>query len=386
MAHTYIPTNWINKKTQLNADNMNKIEEELARLARESGGITEILEGPGINVTTSDGSSVIVGLKSGTSEDNLLVLDKDNGLILTLSLGYDPETRRLVLSSGSGWTTSVEFDVDRAVVDGNYDPDTKNIVLTLSDDTEVVIDMSKMKINWKFIESNSIKITEDFDDEGNQTFKMECRVSEDERNEITVLDDGIFSERLDWKYLGVSDESDGRWEFDGVIGFKYWFFESSKSVKIDKYTLENKKGNSIDYYNFGYRISSEDGNQLEIRNGKLYSVDEIPEEKALRLELERITEEYEALKSTKYSDSESIEMTSMVISDTGYRYVKSEVKLSEYLGNELIITDTGLKMPPYTPGPGKPDLTPYVERLEELETEYPRAKKEIKYINDTLNI
>ena len=211
---------------------------------------------------------MIVGLKSGTSKDNLLVLDKDNGLILTLSLGYDPETRRLVLSSGSGWTTSVEFDVDRAVVDGNYDPDTKNIVLTLSDDTEVVIDMSKMKINWKFIESNSIKITEDFDDEGNQTFKLECRVSEDERNEITVLDDGIFSERLDWKYLGVSDESDGRWEFDGVIGFKYWFFESSKSVKIDKYTLENKKGNSIDYYNFGYRISSEDGNQLEIRNGR----------------------------------------------------------------------------------------------------------------------
>ena len=240
MAHTYIPTNWINKKTQLNADNMNKIEEELARLARESGGITEILEGPGINVTTSDSSSVIVGLKTGSSEDNLLVLDKDNGLILTLSLGYDPETRKLVLSSGSGWSSSVEFDVDRAVVDGNYDPETKNIVLTLSDDTEVIIDMSKMKLNWKFIESSSIIITEDFDDDGLSTFKLECRISEDERNEITIKDDGLFSERLDWNNLGISDETDGRWEFEGVIGFKYWFFESSKSVSIDTCTLEGK--------------------------------------------------------------------------------------------------------------------------------------------------
>lgn len=385
MAHTYIPTNWINKKTQLNADNMNKIEEELARLARESGGITEILEGPGINVTTSDSSSVIVGLKTGSSEDNLLVLDKDNGLILTLSLGYDPETRKLVLSSGSGWSSSVEFDVDRAVVDGNYDPETKNIVLTLSDDTEVIIDMSKMKLNWKFIESSSIIITEDFDDDGLSTFKLECRISEDERNEITIKDDGLFSERLDWNNLGISDETDGRWEFEGVIGFKYWFFESSKSVNIDTCTLEGKSGN-LDYYNFGYRISTEKGNVLEIRNGKLYIPDEIPEEAKLRQELERMTEEYESLKSIKFRSSGSVKFIDKVDPDTDMRYIKADIKVSEYLGNEIVINKDGVMIPPYTPGPGKPDLTPYVNRLKELEKEYPRSSREVDYFKTSINI
>lgn len=383
MAHTYIPTNWINKKTQLNADNMNKIEQELARLARESGGISKILEGPGIQVTGgTDESSVIVGLKSGSSTDNLLVLDKDNGLILTLSLGYDPLNRKLVLSSGSGWKTEVDFGIDRSIVDGNYDPETRNIVFTLSDDTEVIVDMSKMKINWKFINSSTIHVFEDYDnDEGVSTFRLECQISEEEGNEIVIKEDGLYSERNDWKYIGVSGESEGQWEFEGELGYKYWYFESSRSVSIDEYTLEGKKRN-IQYYNFGYRISTKKGNTLDVRNGKLYITDEIPEEAAMRLEVERLEEEVRAEKEVTFRSSDSVRLVTVMDPDSLEKYVRAELKISEYLGNELELTSDGMYIAPYTPGPGKPDLTPYVARLEELEVEYPRVKRELGYIRD----
>ena len=378
MSHTYIPTNWINKKTQLNADNMNKIEEELVRLARESGGLTEVLEGPGVSVTKKSDSSVIVGLKNGSSEDNLLVLDKDNGLILTLSMGYDPETRQLVLSSGSGWRETVQFDIDKSVVDGNYDPETRNLILTLSDDSDIVIDMSKLKINWEFIESDTINIIEGSTDQGIQTFRIECKISDKERNSITVVDDGLYSERLDWDGIGVSDESDGTWEF------KNWFFESSKTVSIDEYTLEGKYG-SLDYYNFGFIISPEEGNRLELKDGKLYSSDKLIEEVMLKQELDRLNDEYTALKNCKFPSSNSINMTKGEGSD-GKLYIKSDIKLSQYLGNELYMTETGIMMAPYTPGPGKPDLTPYVNRLEELEKEYPKKDIDLNYLKNSINI
>lgn len=384
MSHTYIPTNWINKKTQLNADNMNKIEEELVRLARESGGLTEVLEGPGVSVTKKSDSSVIVGLKNGSSEDNLLVLDKDNGLILTLSMGYDPETRQLVLSSGSGWRETVQFDIDKSVVDGNYDPETRNLILTLSDDSDIVIDMSKLKINWEFIESDTINIIEGSTDHGIQTFRIECKISDKERNSITVVDDGLYSERLDWDGIGVSDESDGTWEFEGVLGFKNWFFESSKTVSIDEYTLEGKYG-SLDYYNFGFIISPEEGNRLELKDGKLYSSDKLIEEVMLKQELDRLNDEYTALKNCKFPSSNSINMTKGEGSD-GKLYIKSDIKLSQYLGNELYMTETGIMMAPYTPGPGKPDLTPYVNRLEELEREYPKKDIDLNYLKNSINI
>jgi hypothetical protein len=384
MSHTYIPTNWINKKTQLNADNMNKIEEELVRLARESGGLTEVLEGPGVSVTKKSDSSVIVGLKNGSSEDNLLVLDKDNGLILTLSMGYDPETRQLVLSSGSGWRETVQFDIDKSVVDGNYDPETRNLILTLSDDSDIVIDMSKLKINWEFIESDTINIIEGSTDQGIQTFRIECKISDKERNSITVVDDGLYSERLDWDGIGVSDESDGTWEFEGVLGFKNWFFESSKTVSIDEYTLEGKYG-SLDYYNFGFIISPEEGNRLELKDGKLYSSDKLIEEVMLKQELDRLNDEYTALKNCKFPSSNSINMTKGEGSD-GKLYIKSDIKLSQYLGNELYMTETGIMMAPYTPGPGKPDLTPYVNRLEELEREYPKKDIDLNYLKNSINI
>lgn len=384
MGHTYIPTNWINKKTQLNADNMNKIEEELARLARESGGITQVLEGPGVQVTAKDETSVIIGLKSGTSSDNLLVLDKDNGLILTLSMGYDPETRKLVLRSGSGWSTEVDFDVDKAVVDGNYDPETRNIVLSLSDNSEVIIDMSQMRINWKYIDSKSIRVIEDYDEDGLQTFQFECRISERESNNLVLLDDGLYSEGLDWRFIGVSQEEGGLWEFDGELGFKYWYFESGRNVYVDKNTIETKT-RTIDYYNFGYKISTDTGNRFEVRNGKLYAYDEIPEEKSLRLELERLEEEYTALKSVSFRSSETIKLNRYTGAQ-GSSYIKASVKLSGALGNELVIQSNGLKMPPYTPKGDEPDLTPYVTEVEELEVEVPRVRIAVNNISESIYI
>lgn len=385
MAHTYIPTTWINQKTQLNADNMNKIEQELAYLSKNLGGIREISEGPGIQITPSDNNSCIVGLKSGSSTDNLLVLDKDKGLLLTLSLGYDPVGRKLVLSSGSGWKTEVDFGVDRSIVDGNYDPDTRNIVFTLSDDTEVTVDMSKMKINWKFINSSTIHVYEDYDnDEGISTFRLECQISEAEGNELTIKDDGLYSERTDWRYLGVSDESEGQWEFEGELGNKYWFFESSRSVNAEPYTLETKWRN-IQYYNFGYRISIKEGNSLEIRNGKLYVTDEIPEEAILRMEVDRLEEEVKAEKAVRFRTSDSVEFVDKIDPYSNERYVKAQLRLSSYLGNELVVTEDGMYIAPYTPGPGKPDLTPYVVKLEELETEFPMVKRELGFIrNNTI--
>lgn len=381
MAHVYVPTVWVNGQTQLNAANMNKIEEELARLARESGGITEVLEGPGITVTGND-RSVIVGLKAGTSEDNLLVLDSDNGLILTLSMGYDPETRELVLSSGSGWQTSVQFDIDKVIVDGYYDPETRNIVLTLSDDTEIIVDMSNLKINWKMINSRSIQVVESVDEDGIQTFKFHARISKKERNEITILEDGLYSERMDWNNLGISDEEDGRWEFEGEVGNEYWYFESSHSVRIDEYT----DSDGVDYYNFNYRISTDDGNILEIRNGKLYVPDEIPEDAIARQELERLQEEYNTLRAVIYKTSSSIKLTHVVDPDTGGMYVYGDVRLSSDLGNEIEIRDDGVYVPPYEPDPDMPSLDPYIERLEELEKEYPRVHQELHYFAESVDI
>lgn len=388
MAHTYVPTTWINNKTQLNEANMNKIEQELYRLSLESGGVKEILEGPGIQVTPgTDESSVIVGLRSGSSKDNLLLLDKENGLILTLGLSYDPAERKLVLSSGSGWKTEVDFGVDRSIVNGHYDPETRNIVFDLSDETEVVVDMSKMKINWKYIESNTIRIIEDFDaDEGISTFKMECKISEEEGNEITVKDDGLYSERTDWRFLGVSDESDGRWEFEEEIGNKYWYFESSKSVDVEKYDHVTK-WRTIGYYDFGYRISTKEGNFLNVRDGKLYVTDELPEETALRLEVERLEEEIQAEKELAFRSNDSVEFINTVDKYSGKRYIKAQVRVSETIDNEIEVTSDGIHIPPYTPGPGKPDLTPYVIRVEELEAEFPRVKnKEIGYIKNNAKI
>lgn len=386
MSHIYVPTNWVNKKTQLNADNMNKIEQELARLAKESGGISEVKEGPGIIVTPGEGS-VIVGLRSGSSQDNLLVLDKDEGLLLTLDLGYDPETRELVLSSGSGWRTSVQFDIDKVIVDGNYDPETRNIVLTLSDDTEIIIDMSKLKINWKMLESNTISIEEGVDEDGIQTFKLNAKISKKEKNSITEETDGLYSERLEWNNLGVSDESDGRWEFEEVIGNKYWFFESSKSVQVDKFTENSDNETSvIDYYNFGYRISTDEGNILEIRNGKLYSPNDTPENAIIRQEIQRLEEEYQALKDVKFRTSKSVRLNEVTDPDTGEIILSADVRISTYPGNEILILSDGIRVPPYEPDPDMPDLTPYINRLEELEKEYPRSKKEVDYIKTSINI
>lgn len=381
MAHVYVPTIWVNGQTQLNAANMNKIEEELARLARESGGITEVLEGPGITVTGND-RSVIVGLKAGTSEDNLLVLDKDNGLILTLSMGYDPETRELVLSSGSGWKTSVQFDIDKVLVDGYYDPETKNIVFTLSDDTEIIVDMSRMKINWKMIDSESIQVIESIDKDGVQTFSFQAKISKKERNEITILDDGLYSERMDWNNLGISDEDDGRWEFEGEVGNEYWNFQSSHSVKIDEYT----DSDGVDYYNFSYRISTDDGNILEIRNKRLYAPDEIPEDAIVRQELERLQEEYDALRNVIYRPSQSVNLRHVVDPYTGKMYVRGDVKLSDDISNEIRILDDGILVPPYEPDPDMPSLDPYIKRLEELEKEYPRSHQELHYFAESIKL
>lgn len=383
-GHVYIPTNWINKKTQLNAANMNKIEEELARLSKEAGGITEVLEGPGIDVTTID-RTVIVGLRSGSAADNLLVLDKDEGLILTLSLAYDPETRKLVLSSGSGWSTEVNFDVDRAVVDGNYDPETKNIVLTLSDDSEIIIDMSKFKLNWKMIDSKSIEVVESEDEDGIPIYTFNCKISEEEGNNLTIKDDGLYSERLDWNNLGISDETDGRWEFDGEVGNKYWYFQAGKAISIDHYKHVTK-WRELDYYNFGYKISTAEGNILEIRDGKLFSPDEIPADTRIRLELERLTDEYRALYNIKFGTTKSIKINRKEDPDTGEIFGSSDVRLSTYLGNEIEIRENGIYVPPYKPDPDMPDLGPYLARLVELEKEYPRAKSEVEYINNSANI
>jgi hypothetical protein len=221
-------------------------------------------------------------------------------------------------------------------------------------------------------------------DQGIQTFRIECKISDKERNSITVVDDGLYSERLDWDGIGVSDESDGTWEFEGVLGFKNWFFESSKTVSIDEYTLEGKYG-SLDYYNFGFIISPEEGNRLELKDGKLYSSDKLIEEVMLKQELDRLNDEYTALKNCKFPSSNSINMTKGEGSD-GKLYIKSDIKLSQYLGNELYMTETGIMMAPYTPGPGKPDLTPYVNRLEELEREYPKKDIDLNYLKNSINI
>jgi hypothetical protein len=244
--------------------------------------------------------------------------------------------------------------------------------------------MSKLKINWEFIESDTINIIEGSTDQGIQTFRIECKISDKERNSITVVDDGLYSERLDWDGIGVSDESDGTWEFEGVLGFKNWFFESSKTVSIDEYTLEGKYG-SLDYYNFGFIISPEEGNRLELKDGKLYSSDKLIEEVMLKQELDRLNDEYTALKNCKFPSSNSINMTKGEGSD-GKLYIKSDIKLSQYLGNELYMTETGIMMAPYTPDPGKPDLTPYVNRLEELEREYPKKDIDLNYLKNSINI
>lgn len=386
MAFKYVPTNWVNKKTQLNEDNMNKIEEALARLAEESGGIQEILEGPGITATSSvDGTKVIVGLKRGSSDNNLLILDPNNGLFLTLNMSYDLKTRTLNINNGegNGWSQSVQFDVDKAIVDGNYDPETRNLVFDLSDASQVVVDMSKLRPNWTFLNSKTMTITEDQNEEGLTTFKLDVKLSEDETNELVIKDDGLYSERLDWNLIGVSKETDGRWEFEEEIGNVYWHFESSNTVQVDNFELQGKKG-SLKYFNFSYRISTESGNVLEIRDGKIVAPDLI-EEAALRLELDRLNEMYSALRHMKYKESDTVKFTYKFNQDNE-GYLEAKAKISEHVNNELIMDDFGIKFPPYTPGPGKPDLTPFIERLEEMEKEYPRSGIEVDYLMNNAKI
>lgn len=378
--HTYIPTNWINKKTQLNADNMNKIELELARLAKESGGITSVLEGPGVQVTPKSDTEVIIGLKSGSSEDNLLVLDPDKGMILTLSMGYDPETRKLVLSSGSGWSNEVEFDIDKALVNGIYDPDTRNIVLELSDGSEVIVDMSKFRENWSIIDTESIHVNTEVDESGLTVFSFDAIISEEEDNILTIKDDGLYVDGLDWTNMGVSDETDGRWEFKGSMGSKYWHFESGRNLTVDKYVLEKKKY-SLDYYKFGVNISGESGNVLELRNG-LYVSENIPGEVAIAQEIIRLNEELNAYRNAVFKTTKSLRFN-QTIDESGSRIMTQEVRVSPLEGNKLTIDETGVYVPAYEPSGDEPDVTPYLRRLEELEVETPRVKREVNFISET---
>lgn len=378
MAEYYVPTNWINRKTQLNADNMNKIEQELARLSRLSGGIKRVLEGPGIIVTPGAGE-VTVGLKSGTSEDNLLVLDSENGLILTLSLSYDKDTRKLKLSSGSGWSEEIEFDIDKALVDGNYDPDTRTIILTMSDGNDIIIDMSKLDLNWRLLDTDSIKVTEHIDEFGYRTFKFDAKVSEYEHNNLIVKDDGLYSEKLKWTNLGISDETGGRWEFEGEIGNEFWHFESGKCIDINKINYSD-----IDFYEFKYILSPDEGNSLLIKeDGGLYMPEATPEMLQLQDDLDKLRDEYDRLNKTTYKISKSVKLTESIDPDTGYRIVTADAKVSSISNNEIRQTEDGLMVDPMKPSDDGPDLTEVNRRTLELEKGYPRMREELTYIQTT---
>ena len=60
MKNTYSKTKWVDNKTPVNADNLNKIENAINKLFVEAVDKDTIIEGDGINVSKNDGVKINV--------------------------------------------------------------------------------------------------------------------------------------------------------------------------------------------------------------------------------------------------------------------------------------------------------------------------------------
>lgn len=88
MKNTYSKTKWIDNKTPVNADNLNKIENAINKLFVEAVDKDTIIDGDGISVSKNDGVKINV-------DNTVLRSDSCRGLEVTESEPEEPISGRI---------------------------------------------------------------------------------------------------------------------------------------------------------------------------------------------------------------------------------------------------------------------------------------------------
>ena len=88
MKNTYSKTKWVDNKTPVNADNLNKIENAINKLFVEAVDKDTIVEGDGINVSKNDGVKINV-------DNTVLRSDSCKGLEIVESEPGEPISGRI---------------------------------------------------------------------------------------------------------------------------------------------------------------------------------------------------------------------------------------------------------------------------------------------------
>lgn len=94
MKTNYNKTNWIDKKTPVNAQNLNKIERAITDLYNNALGKDDIVPGSGIEIETDESGNKIISSEKKT-EIEVVTESPETFESNTLYFILDPETKRL---------------------------------------------------------------------------------------------------------------------------------------------------------------------------------------------------------------------------------------------------------------------------------------------------
>ena len=146
---------------------------------------------------------------NGNEKENQIITGQnlsESGIFMNVDMGYSGNGDTLKLIVNGEPKKEITLPKETHVVSGEYDQQTENIVLTLSDDTSINIDVRKLaaeiKVETPRTSPIELKIqritgqTVDDDDEYKSVLSAKVYVSQESDNILKIVDDGESDARL----------------------------------------------------------------------------------------------------------------------------------------------------------------------------------------------